>query len=131
MVAQFLGLPHVGGVVKLDCDSESARAESEIEGGREVVECALPAVFTVERGLNEPRTAPITGVMKAMRTTTPKVTPDDLGLARGEIGGSGAKVKIERYLAPRRRQEVRLIPGEPADAALEAARILVDVERVI
>jgi hypothetical protein len=38
---------------------------------------------------------------------------------------------VERYLAPRKRQEVRLIPGEPADAALEAARILVDVERVI
>jgi len=131
MVAQFLNLPHVGGIVKLDCEDGKAKAESEIEAGREVVECALPAVFTVERGLNEPRTAPITGAMKAMRATIPKVTPNDLGLAPGEIGGSGAKVKIERYLAPRKRQEVRLIPGEPADAALEAARILVDVERVI
>ena len=131
MVAQFLNLPHVGGIVKLDCEGESARAESEIEGGREVVECELPAVFTVERGLNEPRTAPITGAMKAMRTTIPKVTPHDLGLAPAEIGASGAKVKIERYLAPKKRQEVRLIPGEPADAAVEAARILVDVERVI
>jgi electron transfer flavoprotein beta subunit len=131
MVAQFLGLPHVGGIVKLDCDGGKALAECEIEGGHEVVECALPAVFTTERALNEPRTAPIAGVMKAMRTTIPKVTPADLGLTSGEVGLSGAKVRVERYLAPRKRQEVRLIPGEPADAALEAARILVDAERVI
>lgn len=131
MVAQFLSLPHVGGIVKLDCDGRRAVAEYEIEGGHEVVECALPAVLTVERGLNEPRTAPVTGVMKAMRAAILKVTPADLGLGPSEIGLSGAKVKVERYLAPRKRQEVRLIPGEPADAALEAARILVDVERVI
>jgi electron transfer flavoprotein beta subunit len=131
MVAQFLSLPHVGGIVKLDCDGGKALVECEIEGGHEVVECALPAVFTTERALNEPRTAPIAGVMKAMRATIPKVAPGDLGLTPGEVGLSGAKVRVERYLAPRKRQEVRLIPGEPADAALEAARILVDVERVV
>jgi len=131
MVAQFLSLPHVGGIVKLDCDGGKAKAESETEGGHEVVESRLPAVFTVERGLNEPRTAPITGVMKAMKATILKMTPADLGLTLSEVGSLGAKVRVERYLAPRKRQEVRLIPGEPADAALEAARILVDVERVI
>ncbi|HUJ69216.1 MAG TPA: hypothetical protein VLW86_06815, partial [Syntrophorhabdales bacterium] len=60
-----------------------------------------------------------------------KMTPADLGLTLSEVGSLGAKVRVERYLAPRKRQEVRLIPGEPADAALEAARILVDMERVI
>ncbi len=131
MVAQFLDLPHVGGIVRLDIGDGKATAECEIEGGTEVVETTLPAVFTVERALNEPRTAPITGVMKAMRTTIPKATPADLGLAAEQIGRQGSKVRVKKYLAPRKRQEVRLIPGEPTEAALEAARILLDAERVL
>jgi len=131
MVAQFLDLPHVGGIVKLDINKDRALAECESEGGREVIEIMLPAIFTTEKGLNEPRVAPVTRVMKAMRAAVPKATPADLGLAGGEIGLSGSKVRVERYLAPRKRQEVRLIPGEPPDAAIEAARILVDVERVV
>lgn len=131
MVAQFLGLPHVGGIVGLEVADSSATAECEIEGGREVLEVPLPAVFTVERALNEPRTAPITGVMKAMRTSIPKASPSDLGLAAAQVGVSGSKTKVEKYLSPRKRQEVRLIEGEPKEAAAEAVRILVDVERVI
>jgi len=131
MVAQFLGLPHVGNIIKLDVEATAAVAESPIEGGREVVEVALPAVFTAERGLNEPRTPPITGVMKAMRAVIARATPADLGLSAGQIGLEGSKVRIVRYTSPRRRPDVRLIPGEPAEAAAEAARLLVDVEKVI
>jgi electron transfer flavoprotein beta subunit len=130
MIAQFLKLPHAGGIVKLDIADGKATAECEMEG-KQVVEVSLPAVFTVERTLNEPRTAPITGVMKAMRTPIPKATPADLGLTAEQVGQNGAKTKVEKYLSPRKRQEVRIIQGEPIDAATEAVRILVDVERVI
>jgi hypothetical protein len=40
-------------------------------------------------------------------------------------------VNVIRYLSPRKRPAVRLIPGEPAEAAAEAARILLDVEKVV
>lgn len=130
MVAQFLELPHAGSVVHLDVADGKATVECEMEG-RQVVEIALPAVLTVERTLNEPRTAPVMGVMKAMRTPIPKAAPADLGLAAEQVGSSGSKTRVERYLSPRKRQEVRIIQGEPADAAAEAVRILVDVERVI
>ncbi len=131
MVAQFLDLPHVGNVVKLDVEDGKAIAESAIEGGREVVEVALPAVLTAERGLNEPRTPPITGVMKAMRATIARATPGDLGLAPEQIGAAGSRVRIVRYAPPRKRPEVRLIAGEASEAAAEAVRLLVDVEKVI
>ncbi len=131
MVAQFLGLPHVGGVVKLDVSEGKAVAESLTEGGREVVEVSLPAVFTVQKGLNEPRVAPITGVMKAMKAQIPKMTPEDLGLSAQEVGLAGSKVRVKRYLAPKKRPPVKIIGGEPAQAAAEAVRVLADVERVI
>ena len=131
MVAQFLGLPHVGAIVKLDIAEGKAVAESLIEGGTEVMEVALPAVFTAQKGLNEPRVPLITGVMKAMKAQIPRLTPEDLDLAPAQVGKGGAKVKIGRYLAPKKKPQVRLIAGEPAEAAREAVRILMDVERVI
>jgi len=128
MVAQFLGLPHVGVVVKLDIADGKAVAESAPEGAKEVVEVALPAIFTAQKGLNEPRVPLITGVMKAMKVQIPKVAVEDLGLTKDP---DTSKTRIVRYLSPRKRPAVQFIDGEPRQAAAEAARILVDVERVI
>jgi electron transfer flavoprotein beta subunit len=131
MVAQFLGLPHVGVVVKLDISDGKALAESSLEGAKEVVEVALPAVFTAQKGLNEPRVPLITGVMKAMKVQIPKVAVEDLGLAKDMVAPENSKTKIVGYLPPKKRPAVQLIPGEAREAAAEAARILIDVERVI
>jgi len=131
MVAQFLGLPHVGSIVKLDIADGKAIAEYLVEGGTKVVEVSLPAVFTAQKGLNEPRVPPISGVMKAMRAQIPRLTPEDLDLNPAQVGLGWAKVKIVRYLAPKKRPKVRLIAGEPAEAAREAIRLLMDVERVL
>ena len=65
MVAEMLGLPSVSVVVKLDVAGGKASAEREIEGGREVVEISLPAVFTAQKGLNEPRYPSLKGIMGA------------------------------------------------------------------
>ena len=65
MVAEMLGLPSVSVVVKLDIAGGKATAEREIEGGREVVETTIPAVFTAQKGLNEPRYPSLKGIMSA------------------------------------------------------------------
>ena len=131
MVAQFLNLPHVGGITKLDVAEGAAVAERAIEGGKEVVEVSLPAVMTAQKGLNEPRVPLITGVMKAMRAQIPRKTPADLGLQASELGVSGSKLRIEGYFTPQKRPAVKFIEGEPRQQAEEAVRILVDVERII
>ncbi len=131
MVAQFLNLPHVGGVTKLEIVDGKATAESPVEGNKAVVEVSLPAVFTTTKGLNEARVPLITGVMKAMKVQIPKVTPKDLGLSGEELGKAGSKTRIERYLPPKKRAGVHLIPGDAKEAAAEAVRILADEVRVI
>jgi electron transfer flavoprotein beta subunit len=131
MVAQFLGLPHVGSIVKLDIADNKATAESLVEGGRVVAEVSLPAVFTTQKGLNEPRVPLIMGVMKAMKAQIPRLTPEDLGLGPDQIGLAGSKVRIRRYIAPKKRSLVQFITGDGPGAAVEAVRILMDVERVI
>ncbi len=127
MVAQFLGLPHVGVIVKLDLADGKATAESALEGVAEVIEVGLPAVFTAQKGLNEPRVPLITGVMKAMKVQIPRITIDDLGMPKD----AQPKTTVLRYLPPKKRPAVRFIEGEPGEAAVEIVRILVDVERAI
>src|SRR5918996_321324 len=54
MVAEVLGLPCVTAVAHLTLDAGKGRgtAEREVEGGVEVVEFPVPAVLTVDKGLN-------------------------------------------------------------------------------
>ena len=65
MVAEILGLPSVSVVLKLDISNGAAIAEREIEGGKEKVQTTLPAVFTAQKGLNEPRYPSLKGIMAA------------------------------------------------------------------
>jgi electron transfer flavoprotein beta subunit len=65
MVAEMLGLPSVSVAVKLEIANGTAIAEREIEGGKEKVQANLPAVFTAQKGLNEPRYPSLKGIMAA------------------------------------------------------------------
>jgi electron transfer flavoprotein beta subunit len=65
LVAEMLGLPSVGVVVKLEIQDGKVTCEREIEGGHEVVETKLPAVFLAQKGLNEPRYPSLKGIMAA------------------------------------------------------------------
>ncbi len=65
LVAELLGLPSVAVVVKLDIQDGKVVCEREIEGGHEVVETKLPAVFLAQKGLNDPRYPSLKGIMGA------------------------------------------------------------------
>lgn len=66
MVAEMLGLPSVAVVVKMEIrDDKTVLCEREIEGGHEMVETKLPAVFLAQKGLNEPRYPSLKGIMGA------------------------------------------------------------------
>lgn len=65
MVAELLGLPSASVIVKLEISGGVAVVHREIEGGHEVVEVKLPAVFMAQKGLNEPRYPSLKGIMAA------------------------------------------------------------------
>jgi electron transfer flavoprotein beta subunit len=67
MLAELLELPCVTVVAHFDLEGSKATVEREIEGGREVVEVTLPAVFTTDKGLNQPRYASLKGIMAAKK----------------------------------------------------------------
>lgn len=55
MVSEILGIPSVCAVTKLELNERIALCHREAEGSTEILEVELPAAFTAEKGLNEPR----------------------------------------------------------------------------
>ena len=133
MLAEMLDLPHVSVVSKLEIDLEAktARAERDIEGGREVVELPLPAVFTTQKGLNEPRYPSFRGIRQARQKPFTQWSVDDIGLDASEVGAAGAKLELLEMLPPPERPPGRIIPGEPAEAAKEIVWLLREEAKVI
>lgn len=126
MVAEFLNIPHVSQVTRLKViDTTRAEAENEIEGGRRVSEVLLPALFTAQKGLNEPRVPLITGVMKAMKTQIPVIDPATMEIPFGSIDNDASKITVLSYESPPKRPSVRIVEGaSPEEKAGSLVRSL-------
>lgn len=127
-VAEILNIPVVNVVTKLEVADGKAVATREIEGGNEVVEVALPAIVTAQKGLNEPRYPSMKGIMKAKKKPLAKKTLADVGLDDSQVA---PKVKAISFSLPEARQAGKIIPGEAAEAAAELAKLLREEAKVI
>jgi electron transfer flavoprotein beta subunit len=119
-VAARLGLPCITDITSLELLDGAVRVKREIEGGAEVVEAKLPAVVTAQKGLNEPRYAPLKGIMKAKRMEIPVETPEV----------PPATTEIEKLESPPPRPEGRII-GQGADAVPELLRLLKEERQIL
>jgi electron transfer flavoprotein beta subunit len=108
-VAQELGIAHVGLVSKLELSGGGFKAHSEGDDGTLVTEGSLPAVFTTDKGINEPRYASLKGIMAAKKKTITETTASALGLQTGT-----AQVELVSAEHPPARSGGRIIEGATA-----------------
>ncbi|MGD2022923.1 MAG: electron transfer flavoprotein subunit beta, partial [Desulfobacterales bacterium] len=96
------------------------------------VEASLPALFTTQRGLNEPRYASLPGIMKAKKKPVDVKTVADLGVDAAQVGAANRKLKIKALSSPPERQAVRMIEGEAAaDKAAALVKVLHEETKII
>jgi len=120
MLATLLGLPCVSVAAAFDLADGTATVEREIEGGREVIAVALPAVITTDKGLNEPRYASLKGIMAAKKKPIEE---------RPAAGGEATLEVVSMSLPPPR--GAGRIVGEGPAAVPELVRLLREEARVI
>jgi len=65
MVSEFLSIPCISVVVKLDIENGKVTAEREIEGGKEIIESKLPIIIGAQKGINDPRYPNLKSIMAA------------------------------------------------------------------
>lgn len=117
-VAEFLGIPHISMVVKEEISNGKIRCQRTVEGGTFEVEAALPALFTAQRGLNEPRYVSMPGIMKAKKKPLEIKTLADIGLSIDDLGKPKASVGNIKF--PPERGAGKMIEGDNAEAKAAA-----------
>src|SRR5881396_2832691 len=101
MIAEFLDWEHATVVVGVEAnpDSKTVKARRELEGGiNETVECPMPAVLTIQFGINQPRYASLKGIMAAKRKEFKAWSAADLGVAADAVGQAGAMYEVKEIL---------------------------------
>ncbi|MCK5548473.1 MAG: electron transfer flavoprotein subunit beta/FixA family protein [Thermoplasmata archaeon] len=130
MVAELLDIPHVSIITKLEVQDGKAVAHREVEGGKEVIETQLPALFTAEKDLNKPRYPSLPGIMKAKQKEVKLLDMDAIQVDQ-KVGTEGSLEKLVDVSLPPKREAGRIIEGEPGEAVNKLVSALRDEAKVI
>jgi electron transfer flavoprotein beta subunit len=123
-LAELLGLPHASLVTGLEILNGKAKIERELEGGtHELLEIDLPAVLTIQTGINEPRYASILGLRKAMNKPIQVLSLSDLELTESEVGPAGSRTTLEKLFAPPKGKGAQILTGAPEEVSAKLAEI--------
>ena len=125
-MAEELGIPHAAMVKKVEVGDGKVTVHRELEGGlSEVVEMNLPAMLTIQTGINEPRYAPIKGIRQAQKKELKVVKLEDLGLAEGDVNEASSLIELVNMYVPEVVSNAEIIEGEPEEKAAILAEKLV------
>jgi len=125
ILAELLGILHATMVKKIELGDGVAKVNRELEGGlEEIVEVKLPAVLTVQTGINEPRYVSILGIRKAMKKEIKVLGLADTGLSEKDVGEAGSWIKIEKMFVPPVEKQAEFIKGTPEEVATKIAEII-------
>ena len=126
-VAEFLDIPFVSLVIQQEIADGNIQCQRTIEGGTAMIQSPLPALFTTQRGLNEPRYASLPGVMKAKKKPIETRTLADLGME-----APAPLLRVVAMKLPEMRKAAKIIDAAtPQAKAAELVRILHEEAKVI
>ena len=121
LLARLCDMPCATAVMALGLvDGVRVRAERELENNRlQVIELTLPALITVQTGINEPRYASLKGIMAAKKKEIRTVALGDLALSASVVGGAAARMRTVRLAPPPKGKGAEILKGSPDAVAQE------------
>jgi electron transfer flavoprotein beta subunit len=126
MLAAMLDLPYASLVSSVEVvDDKKLKIGREIAGGnQEMHTIPLPCVLSIQTGINEPRYVGIRGIRKVASIEIPVLKSGELGLAAGEVGTAGAKVKRVDYFVPQMGAGAEILSGSAEEIAVKLVELL-------
>ena len=125
-LAEHLGLPRVAVVKALEHDGGALTVERELEGGLvERLRLQLPALLTIQTGINEPRYATLRAIKQAKEKPLDVVGLGELGLDSGTVeAAAGSRVRSMAH--PDTGEGAEMLDGSPSEVAARIAEIVKD-----
>jgi len=127
ILAQILGLPHATIIMQIEKTEAGIRVKRELEAGFfQFVDMPLPAVLTIQSGINKLRYATLIGIKQAKAKPLRKVTLAEVQSAMG-----GNLQKIEKLYVPEKSKNTEFLEGSAAEVAKKLVEKLKNELRVI
>lgn len=122
MLAEHLGLAHAAVVTGVKPEGKEATIRVELEGGiDEISKIRLPALLSIQTGINEPRYVSIMGIRKAAKKELNVIKVEDLHLTEDDLS---QRTIIEEVFLPPETEGAEIIEGDLSTVAEEIIRII-------
>jgi electron transfer flavoprotein beta subunit len=123
VLAEKLGMPHATIIMEVQASESGLRVKRELEGGWfQWISLPMPALLTIQSGINQLRYATLKGIMAAKKKEIRKVSPS---------GPTEPTARILGVHFPEKSKQTQMISGSPADSARELVKRLREQARVI
>jgi electron transfer flavoprotein beta subunit len=126
ILAEVLGLPHATIIMQVEKQDGTIRVKRELEDGWfQHVEMPLPALLTIQSGINKLRYATLMGIKKAKTKEVKRLTT-------AELGGAGQPaIRFARVYVPEKTKHSQIFDGPPKEAAAKLVEKLKFEARVL
>jgi electron transfer flavoprotein beta subunit len=126
LLAGLLDLPHATLIMQIDVSDGKMKLKRELEAGWfQWIECPLPAVLSIQSGINKVRYATLKGIMGAKKKEITTIARESLGAT------STATQKIEKIYVPLKTKKTEYFTGTPQEIATKLVEKLKFEARVI
>src|ERR1700675_62339 len=110
VLAEILGLPHGTIIMAVEKTDGGIRVKRELEDGWfQNVEMPLPAVLTIQSGINKLRYATLMGIKKAKTKEIKRLTAAELGAP------AAPSIEMSRIYVPSRAKQAQIFEGNPKE----------------
>ncbi len=127
VLAELLGWPHATIIMQIEKTDSGIRVKRELEAGFfQFVDMPLPAVLTIQSGINKLRYATLIGIKQAKNKPLKKVSWADVESAIGPN-----LQQIRRLYIPQKTKKTELLEGPSGEVAKKLVEKLRDEARVL
>jgi electron transfer flavoprotein beta subunit len=128
IAAELLGLSHTTIVMDVELKDGTMRVKRELENGFfQWVSMPVPAVLTIQSGINTLRYATLKGIMAAKKKEIKKLDAAALGIDQSSIA---PKMEFRRIYLPQKNKQTQFIEGSPGEIAAKLMEKLKNEARV-
>jgi electron transfer flavoprotein beta subunit len=129
LLAELLGFPHSTIIMEIQVNGNALKVKRELEAGWfQWIEMPLPALLTIQSGINKPRYATLKGIMAAKNKPIQKLTPADLGLTPEDLA---PRQKVSKVYVPAKKGQTEFLQGSPKEIAARLVDKLKNESRVL
>lgn len=126
LLAELLNRPHATIIMAIEVLDGRMKLKRELEAGWfQWVELPLPAVLSIQSGINKPRYATLKGIMAAKKKEIATVDRASLGIPNNPTE------RVERIYVPQKTKKTEFITGQPKEAAAKLVEKLKHEARVL